>query len=81
MIEFLYMWNQYLWPLITNSNQMRVVQIGVKCCWQRRTGCGMECDMAGTLITMIPPLLVLLLLQRSLSRLCHAAEKRIRKQV
>ncbi|HXF81711.1 MAG TPA: ABC transporter permease subunit, partial [bacterium] len=27
MVEFVYMWNQYLWPLIiTTSNEMRVVQ-------------------------------------------------------
>ena len=31
MIEFIHMWNQYLWPLIvTTSADMRVVQIGLK---------------------------------------------------
>ena len=31
LIEFTYMWNVYLWPMIiTNSNNMRVVQIGIK---------------------------------------------------
>ncbi|MDY0093716.1 MAG: ABC transporter permease subunit [Candidatus Vecturithrix sp.] len=67
MIEFLYMWNQYLWPLIiTNSNQMRVVQIGVKMLLASvEQAAEWNVIMAGTLITMIPPLLVLLLLQRS----------------
>ncbi|HEX9898470.1 MAG TPA: ABC transporter permease subunit, partial [Candidatus Methylomirabilis sp.] len=31
MVEFVYMWNEYLWPLIvTTSNEMRVAQIGIK---------------------------------------------------
>ena len=67
MIEFLYMWNQYLWPLvITNSKQMRVVQIGIKMLLaSEEQAAEWNIIMAGTLITMIPPLIVLLLLQRS----------------
>jgi sn-glycerol 3-phosphate transport system permease protein len=67
MIEFLYMWNQYLWPLIiTNSQQMRVVQIGIKMLLaSEEQAAQWNVIMAGTLITMIPPLLVLMLLQRS----------------
>ena len=31
MVEFVYMWNEYLWPLIvTTSRNMRVAQIGIK---------------------------------------------------
>lgn len=67
MIEFLYMWNQYLWPLIiTNSQHMRVVQIGIKMLLaSEEQAAQWNVIMAGTLITMIPPLLVLMLLQRS----------------
>ena len=67
MIEFLYMWNQYLWPLvITNSKHMRVVQIGVKMLLaSEEQAAEWNVIMAGTLITMIPPLIVLLFLQRS----------------
>jgi sn-glycerol 3-phosphate transport system permease protein len=67
MIEFLYMWNQYLWPLvITNSEYMRVVQIGIKMLLaSEEQAAEWNVIMAGTLITMIPPLLVLLLLQHS----------------
>ena len=67
MIEFLYMWNQYLWPLvITNSKHMRVVQIGIKMLLaSEEQAAEWNVIMAGTLITMIPPLLVLLLLQHS----------------
>jgi sn-glycerol 3-phosphate transport system permease protein len=67
MIEFLYMWNQYLWPLvITNSKHMRVVQIGVKMLLaSQEQASEWNVIMAGTLITMIPPLIVLLFLQHS----------------
>lgn len=67
MIEFLYMWNQYLWPLIiTNSGHMRVVQIGIKMLLaSQEQAAEWNVIMAGTLITMIPPLIVLLFLQRS----------------
>ncbi len=67
MIEFLYMWNQYLWPLvITNSQEMQVVQIGIKMLLaSEEQAAEWNVIMAGTLITMIPPLIVLLLLQRS----------------
>ncbi len=67
MIEFLYMWNQYLWPLvITNSKELRVVQIGIKMLLaSEEQAAEWNVIMAGTLITMIPPLIVLLLLQHS----------------
>ena len=67
MIEFLYMWNQYLWPLvITNSQERRVVQIGIKMLLaSEEQAAEWNVIMAGTIITMIPPLIVLLFLQRS----------------
>jgi sn-glycerol 3-phosphate transport system permease protein len=67
MIEFIYMWNQYLWPLIvTNSNKMRVVQIGIKMLLAgEEQAAEWNVIMAGTIIAMIPPLIVLFLLQSS----------------
>jgi len=67
MIEFLYMWNQYLWPLIvTNSNEMRVVQIGLKMLLAgEEQAAEWNVIMAGTIIAMIPPLIILFLLQSS----------------
>lgn len=65
MIEFIYMWNQYLWPLIvTNSNEMRVVQIGIKMLLAgEEQAAEWNVIMAGTIIAMIPPLFILFLLQ------------------
>jgi sn-glycerol 3-phosphate transport system permease protein len=69
MVEFLYMWNQYLWPLIiTTSNEMRVVQIGIKMLVATDAQAEWNVIMAGVVAAMLPPLLVLVLLQRSFVR-------------
>jgi sn-glycerol 3-phosphate transport system permease protein len=67
MIEFIYSWNQYLWPLIiTNSREMRVVQIGIKMLLAgEEQAAEWNVIMAGTIIAMIPPLIILFLLQNS----------------
>lgn len=71
VIEFVYLWNQYLWPLIiisTNENQM--IQMGVK----QLTVSGPEgmvhwgISMAGVVITMLPPLILFILLQEQFMR-------------
>ncbi|TYB96654.1 MAG: ABC transporter permease subunit [Kosmotoga sp.] len=68
LIEFTYMWNQYLWPMIiTNSNNMRVVQIGIKMLLASEAqAADWNIIMAGTIIAMLPPLLVLLIFQRTI---------------
>lgn len=67
MIEFIHMWNQYLWPLIvTTSADMRVVQIGLKLLLAgEQIAAEWNIVMAGAIISTIPPLIVLLLLQKS----------------
>lgn len=67
LIEFVYMWNQYLWPLIVaNSDNTRQVQIGIKQLVATDSVIEWGVLMSGVLIVIIPPLIVLLLLQRSL---------------
>jgi len=69
MVEFLYMWNEYLWPLIiTNSDDMRVVQVGIKMLVATDAQAEWNVIMAGVVAAMVPPLVVLLLLQRSFVR-------------
>jgi sn-glycerol 3-phosphate transport system permease protein len=69
MVEFLYMWNEYLWPLIiTNSNEMRVVQVGIKMLVATDAQAEWNVIMAGVVAAMVPPLVVLLFLQRSFVR-------------
>ncbi len=67
LIEFVYMWNQYLWPLIVaNSARTRQVQIGIKQLVATDSVIEWGILMSGVLMVIVPPLIVLLLLQRSL---------------
>ena len=67
LIEFIYMWNQYLWPLIiANSERTRVVQIGLKQLVDTDAAVKWHYVSAGMLLSAIPPLIVLVILQRSL---------------
>lgn len=69
MVEFVYMWNEYLWPLIiTNSAQMRVVQIGIKLLVTTDAQAEWNVVMAGVVVAMLPPLVVLVALQRQFMR-------------
>jgi len=70
VIEFIFMWSQYLWPLIvTNSANMRVVQIGLKMLIaSEQIAPEWNVIMAGTVIAMIPPLLVLIALRGSFAQ-------------
>jgi len=67
LIEFVYMWNQYLWPLlVANSDQTRQIQIGIKLLVATDAVIDWGTVMAGALMAIVPPLIVLLVLQRSL---------------
>lgn len=67
LIEFIYMWNQYLWPLlIANADRTRVVQIGLKQLVATDAAVEWHYVMAGTVLAALPPLIVLVILQRSL---------------
>jgi sn-glycerol 3-phosphate transport system permease protein len=67
VIEFIFMWSQYLWPLIiTNTADMRVVQIGLKMLIATdQISPAWNVIMAGTIVSMIPPLVVLIAFRRS----------------
>jgi len=66
-IEFIWVWNQYLWPLVTtNSARVRVVQIGLKMLIPSDAQPEWNVIMAALIIGVIPPLLVYLTLQKSL---------------
>jgi sn-glycerol 3-phosphate transport system permease protein len=77
LVEFVYMWNEYLWPLIvTTSDEMRVVQIGIKMLVATDAQAEWNVIMAGVVMAMIPPLVVLFALQKSFVRsIALGAEK------
>jgi sn-glycerol 3-phosphate transport system permease protein len=69
VIEFVYMWNEYLWPniAITASN-MRVAQMGLRMLYTSERGAAeWNIIMAGTFIIMLPPLIVLILFRKQFS--------------
>jgi len=70
VIEFIFMWSQYLWPLIvTNSADMRVIQIGLKMLLaSEQIAPEWNIIMAGTIIAMILPLIVLIIFRKSFSQ-------------
>lgn len=69
VITFIYSWNQYLWPLIVISDQQRqVIQVGIKFL-QGASQTGLTqwgLIMAGAVIALVPPLVVLVALHRPL---------------
>ena len=68
IFSFLGAWNQFLWPLvITNDESMRTAQIGIRFFLvnqERATDWG--AIMAGTVIVMIPTLIIFLFAQKQL---------------
>ncbi len=69
MVEFVYMWNEYLWPLIvTTSNEMRVAQIGIKMLVATDAQAEWNVIMAGVVLVMLPPLIILLVFQKQFMR-------------
>ncbi len=77
VIQFIYGWNQYLWPLlITTRDDMQTIVIGIKKMlvvtdalteWQLA--------MATTILAMLPPVIVVLLMQRLFVRGLTETEK------
>ena len=67
VIEFIFMWSQYLWPLsVTNTADMRVVQIGLKMLIATDAiSPAWNVIMAGTIVSMLPPLVVLIAFRKS----------------
>ena len=67
VVLFIYGWNQYLWPLmITNSEAMRVVVIGLQDLIPR-TGTHIpewNVMMAAAMMALLPPVAVILFMQR-----------------
>ena len=67
VIEFVYGWNQYLWPLLITTNpKMTTAVIGLQNLIPQADDLPFWNEaMAAALIVMLPPILVVLLMQRS----------------
>lgn len=65
MINFVYAWNLYLWPLVvTNSNNMATAQIGLKMLTNVESTSNWGVIMAGTLIVLAPTLILFFAVQK-----------------
>jgi sn-glycerol 3-phosphate transport system permease protein len=66
VIQFIYGWNQYLWPLlVTTDESMYTVVVGIK---RMITGGDAATEwhlvMATAMLAMVPPMLVVVLMQK-----------------
>ncbi len=69
VIQFVYVWDQYLWPkVIIRREDFQVVQVGLNLIIGTGEGTQWGYVMAGALLTLIPPLLVFILLQEQFMR-------------
>ncbi|HEX7685697.1 MAG TPA: sn-glycerol-3-phosphate ABC transporter permease UgpE [Trinickia sp.] len=77
VITFIYGWNQYLWPiLITNQQSLMTAVVGIKSMIASGdTATAWHLVMAATLLAMLPPLVVVIAMQRWFVRGLVDAEK------
>jgi sn-glycerol 3-phosphate transport system permease protein len=66
VILFVYGWNEYLWPLmVTNSPSMRTAVIGIESLVPRTSQLPeWNVAMAAAIMTLLPPVAVIVLMQR-----------------
>jgi sn-glycerol 3-phosphate transport system permease protein len=66
VVMFIYGWNQYLWPLmVTNSDKMKVVVVGIAATIPTGTQLPeWNLVMAVAMMALVPPVLVVLFMQR-----------------
>jgi len=77
VIDFIYGWNQYLWPILaTNVPNMTTAVVGVKAMMGNGdVSTSWQLVMAATLLTMLPPLVIVMAMQRWFVRGLVESEK------
>lgn len=69
VIQFVYVWNQYLWPLvIIRGTDRQVIQVGLNLIISTGQDTEWGLVMAGAILALIPPLIVFMLLQEQFMR-------------
>jgi sn-glycerol 3-phosphate transport system permease protein len=65
VIQFIYGWNQYLWPLLVTTNEdMYPVVLGIKRLISGESWTEWNVVMATAMLAMLPPALVVMLMQK-----------------
>ena len=77
MIQFIYGWNQYLWPLlITTQDSMQTIVIGIKKMLTTTDALTeWQLAMATAVLAMLPPVAVVVFMQRLFVRGLVETEK------
>jgi sn-glycerol 3-phosphate transport system permease protein len=77
VIQFLYGWNQYLWPLlITTKDSMQTIVIGIKKMLVATDELAeWQLAMATAVLAMVPPVAVVIFMQRLFVRGLVQTEK------
>ena len=77
VIQFIYGWNQYLWPLlITTQDSMQTIVIGIKKMLVTQDELAeWQLAMATTVLAMLPPVAVVIFMQRLFVRGLVQTEK------
>ncbi|NOZ49919.1 MAG: carbohydrate ABC transporter permease [Chloroflexi bacterium] len=69
LIQFIYMWNQYIWPLvIVRENKHQLIQVGLRSLTNQQDTTNWGLLMAAAILAMIPPMLVFILLQEQFTK-------------
>ena len=69
LIQFIYMWNMYIWPLvIIREGTRQVVQVGLRSMTAVQDTTNWGVVMAGAVLAMLPPLVVFVLLHEQFTR-------------
>ena len=69
VIQFIYVWDQYLWPkIIIRREELQVVQVGLNLIIGTGEGVQWGYVMAGAILTLLPPMIVFTLLQEQFMR-------------
>ena len=65
VIQFIYGWNQYLWPLLVTTNEdMYPIVLGIKRLVSGESYTEWNVLMATAFLAMLPPALVVMLMQK-----------------
>jgi sn-glycerol 3-phosphate transport system permease protein len=66
LIQFVYIWDQYIWPrIIIQHDSAQVIQVGLNAIMSAEDSIQWNLVMTGAVITVIPPLIVFILLYNS----------------
>ena len=69
LIQFIYMWNQYIWPLvIIRENSRQLIQVGLRSLTNQQDTTNWGYVMAAAILAMVPPMLIFILLREQFTR-------------